>query len=123
MRPETQPNDPLFLNATTAVEVSPGHSVGYPLCPNHDVWKPRTPDGTLAGSVLDMAQAVRNTFVWLDVPLDEAVRMASTYPAEFIGLGATHGRIAPGYAADLVALDDQLKVAATWIGGSVEEYA
>ena len=81
------------------------------------------PDGTLAGSVLDMAQAVRNTFVWLDVPLDEAVRMASTYPAEFIGLGATHGRIAPGYAADLVALDDQLKVAATWIGGSVEEYA
>ncbi|HEX7915268.1 N-acetylglucosamine-6-phosphate deacetylase [Rudaea sp.] len=81
------------------------------------------PDGTLAGSVLDMAQAVRNTFVWLDVPLDEAVRMASTYPAEFIGLGATHGRIAPGYAADLVALDDQLQVRATWIGGSVEEYA
>ena len=81
------------------------------------------PDGTLAGSVLDMAQAVRNTFVWLDVPLDEAVRMASTYPAEFIGLGATHGRIAPGYVADLVALDDQLQVVATWIGGSVQEYA
>jgi len=80
------------------------------------------PDGTLAGSVLDMAQAVRNTFVWLDVPLDEAVRMASTYPAEFIGLGATHGRIAPGYAADLVALDDQLQVVATWIGSILEEY-
>jgi len=81
------------------------------------------PDGTLAGSVLDMAQAVRNTVAWLDVPLDEAVRMASTYPAEFIGLGATHGRIAPGYAADLVALDDDLRVTATWIAGSVEEYA
>ena len=81
------------------------------------------PDGTLAGSVLDMAQAVRNTVAWLDVPLDEAVRMASTYPAEFIGLGTSHGRIAPGYAADLAALDDQLQVVATWIGGSLEEYA
>ncbi len=80
------------------------------------------PDGTLAGSVLDMAQAVRNTVEWLDVPLDEAVRMASTYPAEFIGLGATHGRIAPGYAADLVALDAQLQVKATWIRGEIEEY-
>ncbi|MBS0590620.1 MAG: N-acetylglucosamine-6-phosphate deacetylase [Proteobacteria bacterium] len=80
------------------------------------------PDGTLAGSVLDMAQAVRNTVAWLGVPLDEAVRMASTYPAEFIGFGATHGRIAPGYAADFVALDEDLQVAATWIGGVVEEY-
>ena len=82
-----------------------------------------TADGTLAGSVLDMAQAVRNTVAWLDVPLDEAVRMASTYPADFIGLGASHGRIAVGYAADFVALDDQLQVGATWIGGEVETYS
>jgi N-acetylglucosamine-6-phosphate deacetylase len=80
------------------------------------------PDGTLAGSVLDMASAVRNSVAWLDVSLDEAVRMASTYPAEFIGLGASHGRIAPRYAADLVALDDDLRVTATWIGGQAEEY-
>jgi N-acetylglucosamine-6-phosphate deacetylase len=80
------------------------------------------PDGTLAGSVLDMAQAVRNTVAWLDVPLDEALRMASTYPADFIGLGASHGRIASGYAADLVALDAQLQVRATWIAGAIEEY-
>jgi N-acetylglucosamine-6-phosphate deacetylase len=80
------------------------------------------PDGTLAGSVLDMAQAVRNAVDWLDVSLDEAVRMAATYPAEYIGLGASHGRIAPGYAADLVALDSDLQVIATWIGGAVEEY-
>ena len=82
-----------------------------------------TPGGTLAGSVLDMAQAVRNTVAWLDVPLDEALRMASTYPADFIGLGASHGRIAPGYTADLVALDEKLQVRATWIGGAVEEYS
>jgi len=76
-----------------------------------------TADGTLAGSVLDMAQAVRNTVAWLGVPLDEALRMASTYPADFIGLEHSHGRIAPGFAADLVALDDALRVQATWIGG------
>ena len=50
------------------------------------------------------------------------VRMASTHPAEFIGLGASHGRIAPGYAADLVALDERMQVSATWIGGEIEEY-
>jgi N-acetylglucosamine-6-phosphate deacetylase len=82
-----------------------------------------TPDGTLAGSVLDMAQAVRNTVEWLGVTLEEAARMASTYPADFIGLGATHGRIVPGYVADLVALNEQLQVTATWIGGAIETYS
>ncbi len=76
-----------------------------------------TDDGTLAGSVLDMAQAVRNTVAWLDLPLDEALRMASTYPADFVGLERSHGRIAPGYAADLVVLDDALQVKASWIAG------
>jgi N-acetylglucosamine-6-phosphate deacetylase len=79
-----------------------------------------TPAGTLAGSVLDMAQAVRNSVEWLDVALDEAARMASTYPADFVGLGGTHGRIAPGYAADFVALDEHLNVSATWIAGQRE---
>ena len=80
-----------------------------------------TPTGTLAGSVLDMAQAVRNTVAWLGVPPDEALRMASTYPADFIGLDHSHGRIAPGYMADLVAFDEALKVRATWIGGMIED--
>ena len=35
-----------------------------------------------------------------------------------LGLGATHGGIAPGYQADLVALDDDLQVVGTWIGGA-----
>jgi len=43
--------------------------------------------------------------------------MASSYPAEFLGLGDTHGRIAPGWRADLVALDADLRVVGTWIGG------
>ncbi|GAA5067081.1 N-acetylglucosamine-6-phosphate deacetylase [Lysobacter panacisoli] len=76
-----------------------------------------TADGTLAGSALDMAGAVRNTVHRLGLPLDEACRMASQYPAEFIGLGGELGRIAPGYRADLVALDTDLQVRGTWIAG------
>lgn len=76
-----------------------------------------TPGGVLAGSCLDMAGAVRNTVNMLGLPLDEAARMASAYPAAFIGLEATHGRIAAGYVADLVVADDEVEVAETWIGG------
>jgi N-acetylglucosamine-6-phosphate deacetylase len=78
----------------------------------------QTAQGVLAGSALDMAGAVRNAVQLLGLPLDEAVRMASTYPAEFLGLGATHGRIAPGYRADLVVLDDDFYVRSSWISGA-----
>lgn len=77
----------------------------------------RNEAGTLAGSVLDMASAVRNTVQWLGLPLAEASRMASEYPAQWLGLGRSHGRIATGYRADFVVLDDQLDVLETWIGG------
>jgi N-acetylglucosamine-6-phosphate deacetylase len=78
----------------------------------------QTAQGVLAGSALDMATAVRNTVQLLGLPLDEAVRMASTYPAEFLGLGDSHGRIAPGYRADLVAMDAEYRVQQSWIGGA-----
>jgi len=78
----------------------------------------QTAQGVLAGSALDMASAVRNAVQLLGLPLEEAVRMASTYPAEFLGLGESHGRIAPGYRADLVVLDDEYRVQQSWIGGS-----
>ncbi len=77
----------------------------------------QTGDGVLAGSALDMASAVRNSVSMLGLALDEALRMASTYPARFLGLGHSHGRIATGARADLVALDEQLRVTDTWIGG------
>lgn len=78
----------------------------------------QTAQGVLAGSALDMAVAVRNAVQLLGVPLDEAARMASTYPADFLGLGASHGRIAAGYLADLVLLDDEYRVLQSWIGGA-----
>jgi N-acetylglucosamine-6-phosphate deacetylase len=74
-------------------------------------------DGTLAGSNLDMASAVRNAVELMGVGLAEAVRMASAYPADFLGLGHRLGRIAPGYVADLVLADDGLNVLETWVDG------
>ena len=75
-------------------------------------------EGTLAGSALDMASAVRNCVDLLGLPLERAARMASTYPAQFLGLDTELGRIAPGYRANLVAVDEKINVTATWIDGS-----
>lgn len=73
--------------------------------------------GVLAGSGLDMASAVRNAVHMLGLPLAEASRMASAYPAAWIGLGRTHGRIAAGYQADFAVMDDALVVHETWVQG------
>lgn len=77
----------------------------------------RSRDGTLAGSTLDMATALRNAAAMMHVDLAAASQMASATPAAFLGLGATHGRIAPGRRADLVLLDETLAVERCWIGG------
>jgi N-acetylglucosamine-6-phosphate deacetylase len=74
--------------------------------------------GTLAGSAIDMATAVRNCVRMLGLPLERAARMASAYPAEFLGLAGEMGRIAPGLRANFVALDDVLAVRRTWIDGA-----
>jgi N-acetylglucosamine-6-phosphate deacetylase len=79
----------------------------------------RDENGTLAGTALDMATAVRNAVSMLDLDITEAARMASEYPAEFLGLGQELGKILPGYRANLVALDDGLRVTQTWIEGVV----
>jgi N-acetylglucosamine-6-phosphate deacetylase len=77
----------------------------------------RNAAGALAGSALDMATAVRNCVEMLGLPLEEAARMASTHPAAFLGMAGTRGRIAIGLRADLVLLDDAIRVQATWIDG------
>ena len=77
----------------------------------------RDENGTLAGTALDMAAAVRNAVSLLDLDLAQAARMASEYPAAFLGLDQELGRIAPGYRANLVLLDDTLHVQRTWIDG------
>lgn len=77
-----------------------------------------TDDGTLAGSDLDMARALRNAIDTLDLDLATASAMASANPSRFMGLDADHGTIRPGARADFVMLDDDLRVRSTWIGGA-----
>ncbi|MFB2686773.1 N-acetylglucosamine-6-phosphate deacetylase [Shewanella mangrovisoli] len=74
--------------------------------------------GELAGCVLDMATAVENSVKMLGLPLGEALRMASLYPAEFLGIAESVGRLAVGQRADLVLLDNQHKVLANYIAGN-----
>ncbi len=75
------------------------------------------PDGTLAGSDLDMAGAVRNAMSMTRLTLPQAANMAARSPAAFLGIENETGSIAPGLRADLVVADDQLNVIETWIGG------
>jgi N-acetylglucosamine-6-phosphate deacetylase len=82
----------------------------------------QTAEGVLAGSALDMASAVRNCVHLLGLPLAEAARMASTYPAEFLGLSHACGHIAVGRRADFTVLDEDLQVRETWIGGEMREH-
>ena len=81
----------------------------------------RNAAGSLAGSALDMATAVRNAVNLLGLSLEEAARMASRYPAQFLNVDDRLGEIAEGYQADLVLLDDALQVRATWIAGERED--
>ncbi len=81
----------------------------------------RNAAGSLAGSALDMATAVRNAVDLLGLTLEEAARMASRYPAQFLNVDDRLGEIAEGYQADLVLLDDALQVRATWIAGERED--
>ncbi len=78
-----------------------------------------TDDGTLAGSNLHMALAVRNAVEQLGLPIEEALRMASLYPAAFLRLDQERGRIAAGYRADMVLLDDRFQAQRVWIDGDL----
>ncbi len=75
--------------------------------------------GELAGSSLDMASAVKNTHKGLGMPLDEALRMGSLYPAQYLyqDQAVIRGELKQGYQADMVVLNDDLSVKETWISG------
>jgi N-acetylglucosamine-6-phosphate deacetylase len=80
-------------------------------------------DGTLAGSDLHMVGALRYMTGTVGVGLEETLRMASLYPAQFLGIDRTHGRIAPGSRADFVQLSEALDVEAVYIGGVRQHFA
>ncbi|OPY60403.1 MAG: N-acetylglucosamine-6-phosphate deacetylase [Pelotomaculum sp. PtaU1.Bin065] len=82
-----------------------------------------TEDGILAGSALDMATAVRNCVKEIAIPIEEALRMASTYAAEFLGMGLELGKIKSGYDANIVIFDDKMEVKGVIINGNFEFWA
>lgn len=69
--------------------------------------------GILAGSALTLPVAIRNCVQQVGIPLDEALRMASLYPARLLGLDNRLGYLKAGYAADFWLFDEQLNVHAT----------
>ncbi len=73
--------------------------------------------GTLAGSVLTLDRAVRNMRDFVNLPVEEAIRMATWNPARLMGVDDRKGRLRTGCDADLVILDDDLQVRQVWTRG------
>jgi N-acetylglucosamine-6-phosphate deacetylase len=100
--------DGAYLLGTAPVEVVDGRAT--------------LPDGgSIAGSTLTMEDAVRNAVRFLGIDVAEASRLASRNPARLLGLADRKGAIAPGLDADLVVLDDDLRVRATLVAGTWAE--
>lgn len=78
----------------------------------------RLSDGTLAGADLTMIGAIAYLVRNVSVTLDEALRMASLYPAEALGIDATHGHLRRGARADFAVVSDTLQMRSTYISGT-----
>jgi N-acetylglucosamine-6-phosphate deacetylase len=80
-------------------------------------------EGNLAGSAISMIDAVKYTHLNVGVPLDECLRMASLYPAEFLHIQSQRGRIENQFEADLVHFDEKTwRVQNTWISGQQQSH-
>jgi N-acetylglucosamine-6-phosphate deacetylase len=77
----------------------------------------RIEGGSLAGSILQLKDAVKNVVDWGIATPEEAIYMASTAPAKSIGLDGECGKIAEGYAADFIVLNPNLDLIATYLDG------
>lgn len=78
-------------------------------------------NGTLGGSALTMIEAVQNTVEHAGIALDEALRMATLYPATAIGVEEQLGRVRKGMVANLTIFDRDFNVKATVVNGQYEQ--
>ena len=78
-------------------------------------------NGTLGGSALTMIEAVQNTVEHVGIALDEALRMATLYPAKAIGVDEQLGRVKKGMVANLTVFDRDFNVQATVVNGQYEQ--
>lgn len=77
----------------------------------------RLKQGSLAGSILKLKEAVKNVIDWDIVDVFEAVQMASLMPAKSVGIDDVCGKIKIGYDADFILLDDDINLKATFLNG------
>jgi len=77
------------------------------------------PDGTLSGSSLTLLKAVKNCVKHVGLPLDEALRMASLYPARALKLEQRLGKIESKFAAEMVWLKEEIEIKGVFTRGSL----
>jgi N-acetylglucosamine-6-phosphate deacetylase len=77
------------------------------------------PDGkeTLSGSALTMLKAVQNSVEHVDIPLAEAINMATLYPAQALGMEDHLGQIRSGYDANIIVFDRDFKLKRVYFQG------
>ena len=81
-----------------------------------------SPSGTLGGSALVMSEGVKNLVEHVNVSQEEALRMATSYPAKAVSVDDRYGYIREGYIADLTYFDKDYKVKGTVAKGNLTEY-
>jgi N-acetylglucosamine-6-phosphate deacetylase len=109
----------LVTDAMAALGMPPGtHRLG-----DYDVivddTSARLADGTLAGSILSLDQALRNLIAFTGCSLEDALPTVTSTPARTIGVAAKRGRLEPGARADVVLLSPDFHVRNTIVGGEV----
>lgn len=109
----------LVTDAMAALGMAPGRYLLNDLAVIVSEQDARLADGTLAGSVLSLDQAVRNLIAFTDCTLPEALATVTTTPADLLGIGHARGRIAAGMIADLALLTPDLRVAMTIAAGEI----
>lgn len=109
----------LVTDAMAALGMGPGKHLLGDFEVTVDATSARLVDGTLAGSILSLDQALRNLIRFTGCTLVDALATVTTTPARALGLDHERGQIAPGYIADLVLLSPELAVRGTVIHGEL----
>jgi len=103
----------LFLiSDATLAKIEPQRFVFEDFTANYDGERLLNDDGKLAGSAITLLDAVRNCIQHVGLSKDEVFRMASTYPAQVVGVGERYGKIKAGYAATFTVLDESQRLVA-----------
>ncbi len=109
----------LVTDAMAALGMPPGRHLIGDFEAIVDRTSARLGDGTLAGSILSLDQALRNLITFSGCSLAEALPTVTTTPARLLGLADQRGQLAPGFAADLVLLSPELQVVMTVVQGQI----